>query len=91
MCVDSGDIVLAHPWLAHGIGINTSSDARLACYCRLHSYGFWQGGRAKMAGKKLNHPREMPEKWVGDYWAGIPGLRSWIDKNGGYIEKYDNG
>ena len=44
LCVNSGDIVIAHPWLAHGIGTNKSSQTRLACYCRLWGNSFWGKG-----------------------------------------------
>ena len=32
-----GDVAIMHPWLAHGIGMNTSESPRLAVYVRLHA------------------------------------------------------
>jgi len=45
--------LLAHPWLAHGIGGNFSRDVRLAAYCRLSNPNYFMKSRPKMAGTKL--------------------------------------
>ena len=45
VCVEAGDIIIAHPWLAHGIGVNMSKDIRLAVYCRMGSPSFYWDGR----------------------------------------------
>jgi len=54
--------MIAHPWLAHGIGINFSPQTRLAIYTRLSNKSFQNKNRQKMAGKKLP-PNEEPDKW----------------------------
>ena len=51
--VEAGDILFAHPWLAHGIGGNFSKEIRLAVYCRLYTNNFIMKGRSEMAGKDL--------------------------------------
>ena len=37
LTAEAGDVVIAHPWLAHGIGVNMSNQIRLAVYCRRSS------------------------------------------------------
>eukprot|EP00468_Gymnochlora_sp_CCMP2014_P008868 CAMPEP_0167758544 /NCGR_PEP_ID=MMETSP0110_2-20121227/10526_1 /TAXON_ID=629695 /ORGANISM="Gymnochlora sp., Strain CCMP2014" /LENGTH=494 /DNA_ID=CAMNT_0007644829 /DNA_START=83 /DNA_END=1567 /DNA_ORIENTATION=- len=97
LCVQAGDIVIAHPWLAHGIGTNTSNQDRLAVYCRLNANDmFWPPAscqRSKVAGTKLsNRPwTDRPKQWKGDYFATLPGLRKWINSNKSIIRNYDGG
>ena len=49
----AGDVVIMHPWLAHGIGINISkTQPRLAVYCRVHANNICEQREAmKAAGK----------------------------------------
>jgi len=65
LCVEAGDVVLAHPWLAHGIGLNTSSQTRLACYARFTAKQFFLGhqrnaieGRLLASHLERNHGRK---------------------------------
>jgi len=37
---EAGDIMIAHPWLAHGIGKNFSPHTRLAMYVRITNKKF---------------------------------------------------
>ena len=53
LLVEAGDILLAHPWLAHGIGVNLSKQIRLAVYCRLANMNFYMNCRSEMAGTSL--------------------------------------
>jgi ectoine hydroxylase-related dioxygenase (phytanoyl-CoA dioxygenase family) len=76
LCVEKGDIVFAHPWLAHGIGVNTSNQARLACYARLSAKEFWwppnKCFRMQIAGHSLGEkPWEKPyvSRWKGTFAA----------------------
>ena len=98
LCVEAGDIVLAHPWLAHGIGLNTSSQTRLACYARLASDRFWwppdKCYRQQIAGQSLGkEPWKKPyiKRWKGDYLAGFPGLNGWLKTNRKLADEYDRG
>ena len=94
VCVEAGDVLLAHPWLAHGIDSNMSTQTRLAVYCRLANDYFWEEGRSRMAGKVLNSSHEHleePDRWEGDYWANIPVLNNWIKTNSNSIQQYDGG
>ena len=94
MCVETGDILLAHPWLAHGIATNVSQQIRLAVYCRLSNNNFFMHCRSEMAGKDLTPwSYDLPDtyKWKGDYWANIPGINGWIKHNKGFLRGYDNG
>jgi ectoine hydroxylase-related dioxygenase (phytanoyl-CoA dioxygenase family) len=96
LCVESGDIIFAHPWLAHGIGQNNSDQTRLAVYCRLHSPGFWMpgGGRSKMAGTHVGFTKGMPDQpklWTGDPWANVTNINPWIKANSEFLSNYDNG
>jgi hypothetical protein len=86
VCAQAGDVVLAHPWLAHGIGYNLSHRTRLAVYCRVYSQQFyWPPGsslREAIAGQSLGAQPWTPSgpsmRWTGDMWAGLPGVQSWL-------------
>lgn len=97
LCVEAGDIVLAHPWLAHGIGVNTSKQTRLACYARLSAKPFWwppeKCYRRQIAGQSLGKKPWIggPKKWKGDYLAGLPGLNKWVKNNRNLVDEYDGG
>ena len=98
LCVEAGDVVLAHPWLAHGIGINTSNQTRLACYARLSAKPFWWPPnscyRKQIFGKSLGKTpwvNHNPGKWNGDYLAGLPGVNRWVKNNGKHVDEYDGG
>ena len=92
--VEAGDVLLAHPWLAHGIGGNFSSEIRKAVYCRLGSIGFYVKGRSEMAGSNVvptSHKLPEPERWTGDMWANVPGINSWLKANKEALKDYDKG
>lgn len=98
LCVERGDVILAHPWLAHGIGVNTSSQTRLACYARLEAKQFYwppdKCHRRQIAGTSLGkHPWKKLnlKKWKGDYLAGLPGLKRWLKANRNLTDEYDHG
>lgn len=97
VCVDAGDVVIAHPWLAHGIGTNSSDKYRLACYCRLVSGNFFwppqSCARAKVAGRALSRQPWVDKirQWKGDYLANVPGVRAWVDRNSRKIREFDGG
>lgn len=98
VCVEAGDVVLAHPWLAHGIGTNTSDQHRLAVYARLGARNFYwppeDCQRRQMAGQSLgDKPWEGKYgkgfRWKGDYWANLPGLNKWARQNRAAQDAYD--
>jgi hypothetical protein len=100
LCVEAGDVLLAHPWLAHGIGRNTSDQHRLAAYCRLSSEAMWwppdKCQRCQIAGQSLG-PKPWTVKggdgmlWTGDPWAGIPFVNEWVKKHPDKVDAYDRG
>ena len=94
LLVEEGDILLAHPWLAHGIGKNMSKQIRLAVYCRLANNQFYTIQRPKMANQKLNDfSKGLPEpnKWKGDYWENVPEINKWFKANKDTLMEYDGG
>ena len=88
-------MVLAHPWLAHGIGRNTSEHTRIALYTRLSNYNFYNKSRTEMAGTDLSLPEnghiQETDIWKGDYFANVPSISQWINQNGEFLRNYDQG
>lgn len=94
VCVEAGDVLLAHPWLAHGIGGNFSREIRMAVYCRLGSPTFYMKGRTEMAGTELKPTKEglkYPDYWRGDMFAGFTRMNSWMKDNKDILNEYDEG
>ena len=92
--VEAGDVLLAHPWLAHGIGENRSKEVRMAVYCRLSNTDFYMKHRSTMAGKDAKATKNglpQPDRWEGDYWANVPHINEWIQENKEFLRNYDNG
>ena len=95
LLVEAGDVLLAHPWLAHGIGGNRSGQTRVAMYTRLSNYNFYNKSRTQMAGTDLKLPEsgEILETdiWNGDYFANVPQINSWLHSHGQTLRDYDQG
>jgi hypothetical protein len=100
LCVEKGDVMMAHPLLAHGIGENSSQQNRLAAYCRLSSSTFyWPPDtcqRKLIAGMNLGQTPwtancSTVPRWTGDYYGGLPGIRQWLTQNQDKVDGYDNG
>lgn len=68
--VKEGDVILMHPFLAHGVGTNVSLDPRLAVYCRLQSSQHAENRRKMHEGGDLLAART----WTGDIFSLQPGM-----------------
>ena len=60
-----GDVILMHPFLAHGEGTNVSRDPRLAVFCRLQSDNHLEN-REKM---HIDGDLFAPRIWTGDIFS----------------------
>ena len=69
VCVEPGDVVIAHPFLAHGIGHNKTNAPRLAVYCRLHSNNHETHRRNMLHGDQY-----ASGTWIGDIFSLQPGV-----------------
>ena len=92
---DPGDIVLAHPWLAHGIANNESDQVRIAMYHRLNNKSFKFEWRSEMAGTDLAPVKkgelQQTNIWKGDYFANSPSINKWIKGSSELLREYDKG
>lgn len=71
--VDIGDIVIAHPFLAHKGGLNYSPDNRYMCYFRVKSKGFQQMSQ---------------DDRIQNLWIGMNGMRDVLNgSNGGSADE----
>ena len=99
LCVQKGDVLIAHPLLAHTVGQNTSNVNRLAIYARLSSNNmYWPPEtciKRQIAGSDLgrnpgmNNPKN--KKWTGDWRVLYPGMKKWLTNNQDKADQYDNG
>ena len=74
---EPGDVVIAHPFMAYGIGLNITDNPRLAVYCRLHS-----NNHLKYRKSMHNGGDEMAAgTWTGDLFNLLPGLQQNLTLN----------
>jgi hypothetical protein len=80
VCLKAGDVVLAHPWLAHGIGTNNTAQPRLAVYARLRSVDrlYWARRKAMSGGRIPIGWHQYKGPWTGSMWACIPAMEDWV-------------
>ena len=70
VCTEPGDVVLAHPFLAHGIGTNITENPRFAVYCRIHADQHKQYRQQMLQGDAF-----QPNTWMGDIFNLQPGMK----------------
>ena len=68
---NEGDVVLMHPFLAHGVGTNVTNDPRLTVYCRLKSELHDENRQKMHNGEDLL----AAHTWTGDIFSLQPGLQ----------------
>ena len=70
---EPGDVVMMHPWLAHGVGMNVTESPRLAVYVRVHANDHWFRRMNLM--KKSSTANDLAAKtWTGDMFHLTPGV-----------------
>ena len=71
LIAEAGDVVLMHPFLAHGVGLNVTDNPRLAFYARLSA-----NEHRKHRERMKNRGDELgPGTWVGDIFNLMPGVQ----------------
>jgi len=69
-----GDVIMMHPFLAHGVGTNVSLDPRLAVYCRLQS--LQHGDNRQKMHEAVGGDLLGSHIWTGDIFSLQPGIVS---------------
>jgi len=80
LCVNAGDVVLAHPMLARGTATNRSAQAGLAVYSRVRGPEHWARRKA-FAGPGMEKGFEQyTGRWLGSMWELIPHISNWAER-----------
>jgi hypothetical protein len=82
---EPGDVVMMHPWLAHGIGMNVGESPRLAVYVRVSADGHHK--RRNLMKKSSKADDLAAKTWTGDMFHLTPGVllgESVSDEGGGF-------